>query len=109
MRCAHGYREGLKAVHPCVYRKALDLDTLVATRKGRYNDARVKAKHGDAGLPDLAGILSADCPKRALFATTERRERDEAQIFLSRRYPSARYRYFEASIKGEDGRLHCRH
>ena len=32
MRCAHGPREGLKRVRECVYRKQLDIDTLVCTR-----------------------------------------------------------------------------
>jgi hypothetical protein len=32
MRCAQGYREGMKSIRRCVYRKQLDLDTLVCTR-----------------------------------------------------------------------------
>src|SRR3984893_18234361 len=32
MRCAHGYRESTRSIRKCVYRKQLDLDTLVATR-----------------------------------------------------------------------------
>jgi len=32
MRCAEGYREGTKSIQRCVYRKQLDLDTLVCTR-----------------------------------------------------------------------------
>ena len=32
MRCADGYREGTKSIRRCVYRKQLDLDTLVCTR-----------------------------------------------------------------------------
>ena len=32
MRCAHGPREGMKRVRECVYRKQLDVDTLVCTR-----------------------------------------------------------------------------
>ncbi len=31
-------------------------------RRGRYNVARLIAKHGDAKLPDLAAQI-ADCPK----------------------------------------------
>src|SRR5277367_4716031 len=32
MRCAHGPRDGMKRVRECVYRKQLDIDTLVCTR-----------------------------------------------------------------------------
>jgi hypothetical protein len=32
MRCANGYRESTKSTRRCVYRKQLDLETLVATR-----------------------------------------------------------------------------
>jgi hypothetical protein len=31
MRCANGYREGTRSMRRCVYRKQLDLETLVAT------------------------------------------------------------------------------
>jgi hypothetical protein len=32
MRCADGHREGTKSIRRCIYRKQLDLDTLVCTR-----------------------------------------------------------------------------
>jgi hypothetical protein len=32
MRCANGYRESTRSMRRCVYRKQLDLETLVATR-----------------------------------------------------------------------------
>jgi hypothetical protein len=32
MRCAGGYRESTRSMRKCVYRKQLDLETLVATR-----------------------------------------------------------------------------
>ena len=32
MRCAWGRREGLKTIRACVYRKELELETLVCTR-----------------------------------------------------------------------------
>ena len=32
MRCTHGPRDGMKRVRECVYRKQLDVDTLVCTR-----------------------------------------------------------------------------
>jgi len=32
-------------------------------REGRYNVARLIAKHGDAALTDLLGFLSAKCPE----------------------------------------------
>jgi hypothetical protein len=33
MRCSDGYREGTKSIRRCVYRKQLDLDTLVCTAR----------------------------------------------------------------------------
>jgi hypothetical protein len=41
-------------------------------RKGRYSIVRLKAKHGDAALPDLAALFAADCPKRASFRIYDR-------------------------------------
>jgi hypothetical protein len=32
MRCANGYRQETRSMWKCVYRKLLDLETLVATR-----------------------------------------------------------------------------
>jgi hypothetical protein len=32
-------------------------------RQGRFNVARLLAKHGDANLPDLRRFLSNDCPR----------------------------------------------
>jgi hypothetical protein len=32
MRCANGYRQETRSMRRCVYRKRLDLETLVATR-----------------------------------------------------------------------------
>ncbi len=40
MWCADGYREGTKSVRRCVYRKQLDLETLVCTRLARSSAAR---------------------------------------------------------------------
>jgi hypothetical protein len=40
MRCAYGQHEGMKSIRECVYRKTLDLDTLVCTR-GRTSRWRV--------------------------------------------------------------------
>ena len=31
MRCCEGYREGTKSIRRCVYRKQLDIETLVCT------------------------------------------------------------------------------
>jgi hypothetical protein len=41
MRCAHGYREETRSTRKCVYRKQLDLDTLVATRGPNFLEARL--------------------------------------------------------------------
>jgi hypothetical protein len=44
MRCANGYREGMKSVRPCVYRRQLDLDTLVATRGPNFPLSRLESR-----------------------------------------------------------------
>ena len=33
-------------------------------RSGQYSVARLFAKHGDIGLPDLLAVLTGDCPRR---------------------------------------------
>jgi hypothetical protein len=37
-RCANGYREGTRSMRKCVYRKQLNLETLVCTRGYPIND-----------------------------------------------------------------------
>src|SRR5271167_2089512 len=44
MRCAHGPREGLKRVRECVYRKQLDIDTLVCTRGPNFPLSRLESR-----------------------------------------------------------------
>ena len=44
MRCAHGYREGTKSIRRCVYRKQLDLDTLVCTRGPNFPLSRLELR-----------------------------------------------------------------
>ena len=43
MRCAHGYWEGTRSMRRCVYRKQLDLETLVATRGPNFPLSRLEA------------------------------------------------------------------
>jgi hypothetical protein len=45
MRCADGYREGTRSVRRCVYRKPLDLDTLVSTRGRARSSVRPLARN----------------------------------------------------------------
>ncbi len=45
--------------------------TAQATRRGRYNVARLIAKHGDAQLPELAALI-ADCPKTRTASVYDR-------------------------------------
>ena len=40
-------------------------------RRGRYGVRRLMAKHGDAAIPELLGLLSADCPKRMAKRVTD--------------------------------------
>ncbi len=44
MRCAQGYREGMKSTRRCVYRKQLDLDTLVCTRGPNFPLSRLESR-----------------------------------------------------------------
>ena len=44
MRCAQGYREGMKSIRRCIYRKQLDLDTLVATRGPNFPLSRLESR-----------------------------------------------------------------
>lgn len=44
MRCAGGYREGTRSTRRCVYRKQLDLETLVATRGPNFPLGRLETR-----------------------------------------------------------------
>ena len=44
MRCAHGPREGMKRVRECVYRKQLDIDTLVCTGGPNFPLSRLDSR-----------------------------------------------------------------
>ena len=44
MRCANGYREGTRSMRKCVYRKQLDLETLVATRGPNFPLSRLESR-----------------------------------------------------------------
>jgi hypothetical protein len=44
MRCAHGYWEGTRSMRRCVYRKQLDLETLVATRGPNFPLSRLESR-----------------------------------------------------------------
>lgn len=44
MRCAFGRREGLKSVRQCLYRKQLDLETLVCTRGRDFPLSRLELR-----------------------------------------------------------------
>ena len=44
MRCANGYREYTRSMRKCVYRKQLDLETLVATRGPNFPLSRLESR-----------------------------------------------------------------
>jgi hypothetical protein len=44
MRCAKGYRESTRSIRRCVYRKQLDLDTLVCTRGPNFPLSRLESR-----------------------------------------------------------------
>jgi hypothetical protein len=41
-------------------------------RQGTYGVGRLIARYGNAGLPDMLNLLSADCPKRMANSSTDR-------------------------------------
>ena len=44
MRCAYGQRDGMKRVRECIYRKQLDIDTLVCTRGPNFPLSRLESR-----------------------------------------------------------------
>ena len=44
MRCANGYRQETRSMRRCVYRKQLDLETLVATRGPNFPLSRLESR-----------------------------------------------------------------
>jgi hypothetical protein len=44
MRCANGYRLETRSMRKCVYRKQLDLETLVATRGPNFPLSRLESR-----------------------------------------------------------------
>jgi hypothetical protein len=44
VRCADGYREGTRSIRLCIYRKELDLETLVATRGPNFPLSRLESR-----------------------------------------------------------------
>ena len=44
MRCANGYREETRSMRRCVYRKQLDLETLVCTRGRNFPISRLEGR-----------------------------------------------------------------
>jgi hypothetical protein len=42
MRCANGYRQETRSVRRCVYRKQLDVETLVCTRGLNFPISRLE-------------------------------------------------------------------
>ena len=44
MRCADGHRESTKSIRRCIYRRQLDLDTLVCTRGPNFPLSRLESR-----------------------------------------------------------------
>ena len=59
MRCASGYRESTRSMRRCVYRKQLDLETLVCTRGSKPMRAR-RSNPAEADLL-VAGTSKCNC------------------------------------------------
>ena len=50
MRCSDGYREGTKSMRRCIYRRQLDIDTLVCTRGPNFPLSRLEFAPHVSGL-----------------------------------------------------------
>jgi hypothetical protein len=61
MRCANGYRQETRSMRRCVYRKQLDLETLVATRGPNFPLGRLEAN------PVYRAGLAANARSRSFF------------------------------------------
>ena len=55
MRCANGYREETRSMRRCVYRKQLDLETLVCTRGPNFPLSRLEVAPHVSSLRKSAG------------------------------------------------------
>jgi hypothetical protein len=53
MRCANGYRQETRSMRRCVYRKQLDLETLVATRGPNFPISSLETQIGAHQMPNL--------------------------------------------------------
>jgi hypothetical protein len=62
MRCAEGYRESTKSTRRCVFRKQLELDTLVCTRGPNFPLSRLESR-----------LMCASCGGRNVTVVLERR------------------------------------
>ena len=62
MRCAKGYRESTKSIRRCVYRKQLELDTLVCTRGPNFPSLKVGVA---IDVPGLRGSNRNCCLRAA--------------------------------------------
>jgi hypothetical protein len=61
MRCANGYREGIRSMRRCVYRKQLDLETLVCTRGPNFPLGRLECSAAYAAtMANIAAHHSFD-------------------------------------------------
>src|SRR6185437_4527439 len=60
MRCAKGYRESTRSIRRCVYRKQLDLDTLVCTRGPNFPLSRLESR-----------LMCPSCKSRAVMVVFE--------------------------------------
>ena len=64
MRCANGYRQETRSMRRCVYRKQLDLETLVCTRGPNFPVSRLELAHKKRGRPKAAPRFVATWCKR---------------------------------------------
>jgi hypothetical protein len=57
MRGAFGQREGLKRIRGCIYRKQLDLDTLVCTRGPNFPLSRLESRRTCSSCGSRAAVV----------------------------------------------------
>ena len=106
MRCADGYREGTKSIRRCVYRKQLDLDTLVCTRGPNFPLSRLGPRaysdhifasfvSNPSGMAqkNIEPILRTDAslPHRVLLVpqVANRKPSPRRRVIVEKRFPPA--------------------
>jgi hypothetical protein len=69
MRCVNGYRQETRSMRKCVYRKQLDLDTLVATRGPNFPLGRLEGRLMCPSCGSRQGTVAFEPPSNSEVGT----------------------------------------